>query len=94
MNVTERQKGSNGMKSKDLVIIILVATVSAIFSFVISGFLFNSSESRQEQVEVVEAINSEFIEPNTKYFNKDSINPTRTITVQEQNNKKPFDGEQ
>lgn len=48
------------MKQKDLGIIIAVAILSAIVSFLLSNKLFVTPENRQQKVEVVDAIVSEF----------------------------------
>ncbi|MEK7602692.1 MAG: hypothetical protein AAB459_00415 [Patescibacteria group bacterium] len=50
-------------------------------SLVISKFTFSRPASRQEKVEVVEAISSEFKEPDKKYFNNEAINPTVLIKI-------------
>lgn len=80
------------MKNKDLASIILIVGVSALISFFASNALFNKSEKNKEQVEVVQAIKSEFITPDKKYFNGNSINPTRQITIGDTNNPDPFRG--
>ncbi len=78
------------MKRKDIVLIIVVVFVSGVFSLVISNYLFAAPEKRQEEVEVVEPITAEFTTPDKKYFNAESINPTRIITVGSNNNQQPF----
>jgi hypothetical protein len=55
------------MKQKDLGIIIAVAILSAIVSFLLSNKLFVTPENRQQKVEVVDAIVSEFDQPSTKF---------------------------
>ena len=77
------------MKQKDLSIIIAVAVLSAIVSFLLSNKLFVTPENRQQKVEVVDAIVSEFDQPSTKYFNETSINPTQ-ISQLDSTNQTPF----
>lgn len=78
------------MKQKDWTLIGVVVVISAVLSFVLSNFLFGGTKNRQERVEVVQAITPEFNNPNEKYFNKDSNNPTQPIRIGEDNNNTPF----
>ena len=48
------------MKQKDLALILVIVIISGTFSFIISGLIFNSEDSRNEQVEVVQPISAEF----------------------------------
>ncbi len=80
------------MKQKDIVLIIIVCFVSAVLSLFISKAIFTSPKQRQQPVEVVEKLTSEFVIPDTKYFNVNSINPTRLIRIGENPNLKPFNG--
>lgn len=81
------------MKQKDIVLIIGVCVVSALFSLFISKAIFTSPKQRQQQVEVVEGITNTFTTPDTKYFNEKSTNPTRLIQIGDNPNQKPFGGE-
>lgn len=78
------------MKRNDIVLIIVVVVVSIVFSLLLSNFIFNSSKSRQQQVEVVEAITSDFKQPDERYFNVYSINPTQIIRIGDNPNSSPF----
>jgi len=78
------------MKQKDIALIIVIAFFSAIISFVISGKIFVTPANRQQKVEVVDVINSQFQTPSTKYFNTSSINPTQLVQVGGNNNQNPF----
>ena len=64
------------MKQKDIGVIIAVAFLSAIVSFLLSNKLFVTPENRQQSVEVVDVISPTFDKPSGEYFNSDSINPT------------------
>jgi|JI10StandDraft_1071094.scaffolds.fasta_scaffold1141304_2 hypothetical protein len=77
------------MKQKDLSIIIAVAFLSAIVSYLLSNKLFVTPENRQQKVEVVDVIVADFEEPSTRYFNADSINPTQ-ISQLSSTNQTPF----
>ncbi len=78
------------MKQKDLALIIFIVGLSGIISYFISSAFISSPKNRQQKVEVVEKINSDFIRPDAKYFNKDSKNPTQTIQIGNDSNTKPF----
>ena len=80
------------MKQKDLALIIGIALVSAILSFVISGKLFASPKDREQQVETIEAISTDFPTPSAKYFNSSSIDPTQLIQIGNNSNQTPFNG--
>lgn len=69
------------MKQKDIGLIIVIIILSAIMSLVISKLTFGRPQSRQEKIEIVEAIDSTFKTPNKNYFNGESINPTILIEI-------------
>ncbi len=78
------------MKQKDLAMIIVIAVVSGIFSLILGHVIFATPKSRQQKVEVVEAISTEFTAPSSQYFNTNSINPTQLIQISENVNNAPF----
>lgn len=78
------------MKQKDIAIIVIVVVISGMLSFFLSNALFASTEDLQTEVEVVEPITAEFPEPDKRYFNEASINPTQTITIGDGQNQQPF----
>lgn len=78
------------MKHKDIILISFVVIVSGIFSYIVTSYLFASPKDRQEQVEVVEKITTDFPEPDKRYFNNESVNPTQTIRIGEGTNASPF----
>lgn len=80
------------MKQKDWLLIIAIAVVSGIFSFIISGRIFVTPANRQQAVEVVDAITPEFKTPDNKYFNTQSVNPAQTIQLGTGGNANPFNG--
>ncbi len=77
------------MKQKDVALIIIVVFVTGVVSFFLSGVLFKTS-NLVEQVETVEPISAEFMQPDEKYFNSNAINPTQLIQIGKDNNKQPF----
>lgn len=78
------------MKQKDIILIGLVVVISAIFSLVISNYIFATPADRQQQVEVVGPISTTFTTPSSAYFNSSSIDPTQTIQVGINSNQTPF----
>lgn len=77
------------MKKKDLILIVAVAIVASIFSFIISNFLITGG-SKQLEAETVQKISSEFQSPDKNVFNEQAINPTKLIEIGNNNNQKPF----
>jgi hypothetical protein len=78
------------MKQKDIVLIAVAALAAGILSLVVARMLFMSDKQRQERVELVDPISTDFKVPDAKYFNKDSINPTKLIQIAENANQTPF----
>jgi len=80
------------MKRKDIKAIIVIVILSGVFSYLLSNAIFNKSRLHKEKVEVVQVIKSDFITPDSKYFNPNSINPTKKITIGNTTNPEPFHG--
>lgn len=80
------------MKQKDIVLIVVISVVSAIFSLLLSRLVFATPENRQQAVEVVPVISAEFPEMDPKYFNRDAVNPTQLIQIGDSTNSNPFTG--
>lgn len=85
------------IKSKDLPMLFLLVGVSVLISFFASNFLFGKVGSRVTKVELVDPISADFnytdkayYLPNPKDPTLTPINPTKDITVSENNNTKPL----
>jgi flagellar basal body-associated protein FliL len=78
------------MKKKDISIIVVVAIVSAVISFFLSSVFISSASDRKQSVEVAPPIVAEFTEPDDRYFNQNSMNPTQTIVISPETNPNPF----
>lgn len=78
------------MKQKDIATLVIIAAISAVVSFVISGKIFVTPANRQQKVEVVDVIDSSFQAPSTKYFTSDSIDPAQLVEIANNNNQNPF----
>lgn len=79
------------MKQKDIATIIVVAFVAAVSSYLIANKVFVTPQNRQQNVEVIDKFTAQFDTADTRYFNKDSINPT-TNTGLDSTNQSPFNG--
>lgn len=77
------------MKQKDIALIILIVCLSGAASFFLTNMLIVSSSSRQA-APVVDIINSDFTQPDTRYFNSSSIDPTQLIHIGVSSNSNPF----
>lgn len=80
------------MKQKDIALIAVVIILSAVISLFVSKAIFVSPSSRQQQVEVVQPISADFPQPDSHYFNSNAFDPTRLITIGQNNNTNPFSG--
>lgn len=78
------------MKQKDIVLIVFVAGLSAIIAFLVATKLIVTSANRQQQVEVVDTLTSEFTQPDKRFFNEKSINPVKSSSASGTQNDSPF----
>ncbi len=78
------------MKQKDIALIVVIVIITGVVSIVLSNILIPSPNKKRQSVEVVEPITAEFAQPDQKYFNKNSVNPTQTIKIGEGLNPAPF----
>lgn len=78
------------MKQKDIALIAVVVFISATISIFISKSIFVKPANRQQEVEVVQAIDSKFNPPDTRYFNSQAFDPTQPITIGDNANPDPF----
>lgn len=81
------------MKQSDVAMVILVASLALVVSFIVGGKLINSPESRKTEVERVVSISPDFPAPDTSIFSTNSINPTQLIQIGNSNTDKPFETE-
>ena len=78
------------MKQKDIGLVVVVAVVSIVLATLVSNFIFGSTGAKQQKAEVVEAISPTFSQPDTAYFNDQSIDPTLVIRIGDNSNQTPF----
>jgi hypothetical protein len=78
------------MKQKDIALIAVIAIISGVISFLVSGWLFAKPADREQKAEKVDVITSEFSLPDSKYYNANSIDPTQLIEIGDSENPNPF----
>jgi hypothetical protein len=78
------------MKQKDIALIAVIAIISGVISFMVSGWIFAKPADRKQKAEVVDVIASDFSLPDSKYFNPHAIDPTQLIQIGDSNNPNPF----
>lgn len=65
------------MKKSDIAMIILIASVSAMVSFIVANQIpFLRPPTNGEKVKVIEKISSTVTDPDSTVFRADAINPT------------------
>jgi hypothetical protein len=69
------------MKKTDIAMIIFIATVSIIAAFLLGRLIFGETYNAKVTIKTIERINSNIVEPNSKIFNKDAINPTVQVEI-------------
>lgn len=78
------------LKQKDLALIIVIAFLSMMLSIFLSKALISGPKNKDVKVEVVEPISADFPEPDKRFFNEESVNPTQLIRIEENANQSPF----
>jgi len=78
------------MKQKDIAIIIATAFVSAVFSYVLANYLFGGAKAYKLTAPTIDPITAEFKIPDSAYFNRQSINLTKDITIGDGANSTPI----
>jgi hypothetical protein len=69
------------MKQKDIALILVMVSISAMVALVISKLVFSAPGNREQTAEVVDEITPEFPTPPTKYFNIKSVDPAQPISI-------------
>ena len=78
------------MKQKDVATIIVIAFLSGIISFFVTGKVFVTPKSRTQTAEQVDEISTDFQQPDSRFFNTQSINPTQSSQLRDNTNENPF----
>lgn len=77
------------MKQSDIATIIVVVFISAVTAFFVTGKLIVASSAKQS-APVVDRIVTDFTQPDSRYFNSSSIDPTQLIHIGSSTNPNPF----
>lgn len=78
------------MKQKDIGLILVIVVISALISYFVSNKVFTPPKNRQQEVEIVQPITAYFPQPDPRFFNTSSYDPTQLITIGQNNNTNPF----
>jgi len=78
------------MKQKDVALVIVVVIISAFIALFASKSIFVPPKNRHQEVEVILPISASFPQPDSRYFNSSSYDPTQLITIGQNNNPNPF----
>lgn len=78
------------MKQKEILTIILTVVVSIALSVIISNIFFSGQSAKNQQVDVVPPISTNFSLPSKQFFNSKSIDPTQIINIGPSNNQQIF----
>lgn len=78
------------MKRSDIAVIILLASIALVAGYFIGQAILSSDGKKQEEVEVVDPIVAEVVEPDKQTFNETAINPAVQVMIGESANAKPF----
>ena len=70
--------------------LIVIAFASGIISLLLSNVFFAGSGAKNQKVETIDSITSDFKLPNKKYFNKDAVDPALLVQVAPNDNQNPF----
>lgn len=81
------------MKRKDFLLIAVVIIISTAFALVLSSTVIGTPQDNLQQAEVVQPISATFPPADERYFNNDSINPTKLITIGDNPNPNPFNSQ-
>ena len=77
------------MKKNDIAIIVAVAIVAGVFSFIVAKMIFGGDQKYSLTAPTVDVISAEF-NTDTVYLNDKSIDLTKDFTVQSNDNNQPF----
>ena len=78
------------MKKNDIALIILIVSISMVISYFIAKAAIGTPKTNQVSAEVVEPITPDLVQPSSKIFNRDAINPTVVIQIGDPSNQQPF----
>lgn len=69
------------MKKTDIAMIILIATASVLIAFFATRAVLGGTATEIVQVDTIEKIKSDVVEPDPDIFNADAINPAVEVQI-------------
>lgn len=81
------------MKKNDMALLILIASITLVVSFLLIKSFFGEPQASQTKVEKVEPISSTLQKVPSSVFNSEGINPTVVIQIGNPSNQQPFGGQ-
>lgn len=69
------------MKRAELATIVLIASISVMAAYLVTQSIFVGITNESVQIKTVDRIESEFEQPSKDVFNKDAINPTVEVNI-------------
>jgi len=78
------------MKQNDIILVVSTMIVGAIFAIIVTSTPILGSTSKNQEVTVVNSINTSFQTPSTLYLNNNSIDPTLLVQIGNNKNSQPF----
>ncbi len=78
------------MKKNDFVLIILFSLLTAFVTTTLASAVITSPKNRSQKVKVIDVFKPDFPNPDTRIFNDKALDPTKDITIGNQNNDKLF----
>lgn len=71
------------MKNNDIATLIIIASISMLVAYFIADAVIGKPSSESVKVKTVAPITADIVEPDSKIFNKDAINPTVEVVIGE-----------
>ncbi len=78
------------MKKNDIAILVLIASISLVGSYLLVKTFFGEPKNDTAKVEQVDPISATLQDPSPTIFNKTAINPTVVIQIGNPSNLQPF----
>jgi hypothetical protein len=78
------------MKKNDITLVVSSMLFGVIFAVIVTSVLLSNSASMNQQITVVNTINTTFQPPSGQYLNVNSIDPTLLVKIGNNSNATPF----
>lgn len=70
------------MKKNDFISIALITVSISLVTYFVANYYFSTATSASVKVKTIETIKSDIVKPDSKIFNKESINPAVQVNIQ------------